>query len=188
MAHSAPLIAALTCENVNQALSTALSTRFCTKTLLVTLTSISQKKRPVETLRTSRRGLGADRRSVFPSAAHGSPAPRRPPDAQRHLLGLCSGAPWRNLPERFGPWSTVYQRFRDWRDDGTFTKVLERLHIRLREDGLIDLETWMIDSTSIRATRAAAGGGKKGATRTAQPCARAQSRRPDDQDPPAVRR
>ncbi|MBK1656397.1 MULTISPECIES: IS5 family transposase [Allochromatium] len=75
---------------------------------------------------------------------------------------LCSGAAWRDLPERFGPWSTVYQRFRDWRDDGTFTKVLERLHIRLREDGLIDLETWMIDSTSIRATRAAAGGGKKG--------------------------
>lgn len=42
---------------------------------------------------------------------------------------LCSGAAWRDLPERFGPWSTVYQRFRDWRDDGTFTKVLERLHI-----------------------------------------------------------
>ncbi len=33
---------------------------------------------------------------------------------------LCSGAAWRDLPERFGPWSTVYQRFRDWRDDGTF--------------------------------------------------------------------
>ncbi|KPW29166.1 ISPS1a [Pseudomonas coronafaciens pv. atropurpurea] len=30
---------------------------------------------------------------------------------------LCSGAAWRDLPERFGPWSTVYQRFRDWRDD-----------------------------------------------------------------------
>ncbi|RMS91034.1 ISPS1a [Pseudomonas coronafaciens pv. oryzae] len=31
---------------------------------------------------------------------------------------LCSGAAWRDLPERFGPWSTVYQRFRDWRDHG----------------------------------------------------------------------
>lgn len=79
---------------------------------------------------------------------------------------LCSGAAWRDLPERFGPWSTVYQRLRDWRDDGTFTKVLDRLHIRLREDGLIDLETWMIDSTSIRATRAAASGGKKGGHRS----------------------
>ena len=33
---------------------------------------------------------------------------------------LCSGAAWCDLPERLGPWSTVYQRFRDWRDDGTF--------------------------------------------------------------------
>jgi len=44
---------------------------------------------------------------------------------------LCSGAAWRDLPDRFGPWSTVYQRFRDWRDDGTFDQVLERLHIWL---------------------------------------------------------
>jgi len=61
---------------------------------------------------------------------------------------LCSEAAWRDRPERFGPWSTVYQRFRDWRDDGTFTQVLERLPIRRREDGWIDLETWMIDSTA----------------------------------------
>ena len=27
---------------------------------------------------------------------------------------LCSGAKWRDLPERFGPWKTVYQRFRQW--------------------------------------------------------------------------
>lgn len=49
---------------------------------------------------------------------------------------LCSGAAWRDLPERFGPWSTVYQRFRDWRDDGTFNRVLERLHVRLNSDYL----------------------------------------------------
>lgn len=55
-----------------------------------------------------------------------------------------------------------FHRFRCWRDDGTFQQVLSRLHLRLREDGLMDLDTWMIDSTSIRATRAASGGGKKG--------------------------
>ncbi|MBE0404104.1 IS5 family transposase, partial [Halomonas sp. 111] len=76
---------------------------------------------------------------------------------------LCSGAKWRDLPERYGPWSTAYERFRKWRDDGTFEAILSRLQLRLREDGLMDLDTWMIDSTSIRATRAAAGGGKKGA-------------------------
>ena len=75
---------------------------------------------------------------------------------------LCSGAAWRDLPERFGPWSTVYQRFRDWRDDGTFDQVLERLHICLNQEGLIDLDTWMIDSTAVRATRASSGAGKKG--------------------------
>ena len=66
------------------------------------------------------------------------------------LWVLCSGAAWRDLPERFGPWSTVYQRFRDWRDDGTLDQLLERLHIRLNQEGLIDLDTWVIDSTVYR--------------------------------------
>lgn len=91
----------------------------------------------------------------------------RPRSDDRLLLNgifwiLCSGATWRDLPERFGPWSTVYQRFRDWRDDGTFDRVLERLHVRLNQEGLIDLDTWMIDSTAVRATRASSGAGKKG--------------------------
>ena len=72
----------------------------------------------------------------------------------------CSGAAWRDMPERFGPWSTVYQRFRDWRNRGTFDQMLKRLHIKLNEQGLIDLETWMIDSTAVRATRASSGAGK----------------------------
>lgn len=75
---------------------------------------------------------------------------------------LCSGAQWRDLPELYGPWKTVYHRFCQWRDDATFERVLERLHLRLREDGLMDLDTWMVDSTTIRATRSASGAGKKG--------------------------
>ena len=78
------------------------------------------------------------------------------------LWVLCSGAAWRDMPERFGPWSSVYHRFRDWRNRGTFSLMLKRLHIRLNERGLIDLETWMIDSTAVRATRASSGAGKKG--------------------------
>lgn len=79
------------------------------------------------------------------------------------LWVLCSGAAWRDMPERFGPWSTVYQRFRDWRNQGTFDLMLRRLHVKLNEQGLIDLETWMIDSAAVRATRASSGAGKKGA-------------------------
>ena len=78
------------------------------------------------------------------------------------LWVLCSGAAWRDMPERFGPGSTVYQRFRDWRNRGTFDQMLKCLHIRLNEQGLIDLDTWMIDSTAVRATRASSGAGKKG--------------------------
>ncbi|MEA5673493.1 IS5 family transposase [Pseudomonas sp. MH2] len=77
------------------------------------------------------------------------------------LWVLCSGAAWRDMPERFGPWSTVYQRFRDWRNDGTFDRMFKRLHLKLNEQGLIDLQTWMIDSTAVRATRASSGAKKK---------------------------
>lgn len=69
------------------------------------------------------------------------------------LWVLCSGAAWRDMPERFGPWSTTSQQFRSWRNQGTFDQMLKRLHLRLNEQGLIDLHTWIIDSTAVRATR-----------------------------------
>jgi hypothetical protein len=51
------------------------------------------------------------------------------------------------------------QRFKQGRDNGTFEQSLRHPHLyfRLREDGVIDLETWMVDSTSIQATRVANG-------------------------------
>jgi transposase len=73
----------------------------------------------------------------------------------------------------YGPWKTVCQRFKQWRDNGTFEQVLQHLHLRLREDGFIDLNTWMVDSTSIRATRYASGAGKKGPTGAVAPLPRA---------------
>lgn len=78
------------------------------------------------------------------------------------LWVLCSGAAWRDMPERFGPWSAVYQRFRDWRNQGTFGQMLKRLHVKLNAEGLIDLDTWCINSTAVKATRASSGAGKKG--------------------------
>lgn len=93
--------------------------------------------------------------------AEGDP-PKRPLMLDCVFLVLSSGAAWRDMPERFGPWSTVYQRFRGWRNEGTFDQMLKRLHLRLNEQGLIDLQTWMIDSTAVRATRASSGARKKG--------------------------
>jgi transposase len=52
--------------------------------------------------------------------------PRR--DGRQMLNGilwiLSSGAKWRNLEKRLGPWKTVYQRFLQWRDNSTFEQVL----------------------------------------------------------------
>jgi transposase len=119
---------------------------------------------------TGRYEISPERWAIIEAIASPPQHMGRPRRDDRQMLNgifwiLCSGAKWRDLPERFGPWKTVYQRFRQWRDNGTFKQILRPLHLRLREDGVIDLDTWMVDSTSIRATRAASGAGKKGARR-----------------------
>ena len=73
------------------------------------------------------------------------------------LWRLRTGAPWRDLPERYGPWQTVYHRFSQMRRTGLILRMLERLQARLNAEGLIDAELWCIDGTVIRAARAAAG-------------------------------
>lgn len=70
---------------------------------------------------------------------------------------LHTGAQWREVPERYGKWPSVYARFRRWRTDGTLDRMLERLHLALDADGRIDVALWCIDATQIRASRAAAG-------------------------------
>jgi transposase len=90
----------------------------------------------------------------------------RPPKEPRMMLDgifwiLGTGAPWRDLPERLGPWQTVYDHFSRWRRTGVFAKVIEILQIKLDERGLIDWELWCVDGASVRAARAAAGAGKK---------------------------
>jgi len=92
---------------------------------------------------------------------------RPPRDARQVLNGvfwiLRSGAPWRDLPERYGPWQTVHRRFRQWQERGVIECMLKRLQLRLNKEGYIDLDLWCIDGSSIRAARAAAGAPKKGA-------------------------
>jgi transposase len=90
----------------------------------------------------------------------------RPARDRRTLLHgifwiLCTGAPWRDLPERFGPWQTVYDHFRKWRKSGLFARIIEALQIKLDQKGLIDWELWCVDGANVRAARAAAGADKK---------------------------
>lgn len=49
------------------------------------------------------------------------------------LWVLCSGDAWRDMSERFGTGSTVYQWSWGWRNQGTFDQMLKRLHLRLNE-------------------------------------------------------
>ena len=74
---------------------------------------------------------------------------------------LRTGAPWRDLPERYGKWPSVYHRFNRYRRDGTFDRVLKALRIRLDKAGHIDWDLWCVDGSSVRASRAAAGASKK---------------------------
>ena len=74
---------------------------------------------------------------------------------------LCSGAPWRDLPERYGNWKTVYDRFRRYRIEGFFGKILSRLQLEFNVQGLIDYHLWHLDSTTVRAHKSAAGAGLK---------------------------
>lgn len=76
---------------------------------------------------------------------------------------LNSGSPWRDLPERFGPWKTAYNRFNRWRHEGLIDRILETLQVRLDKDGRIDWDLWCVDGSSVRAHISAAGAGQKGA-------------------------
>jgi transposase len=90
----------------------------------------------------------------------------RPPSDPRLMLNgifwiLSTGAPWRDLPERFGPWQTVYDHFSKWRRGGLFAAIVETLQVKLDRQGLIDWDLWCVDGASVRAARAAAGADKK---------------------------
>lgn len=61
-----------------------------------------------------------------------------------------TGAPWPDLPERFGKYDTVYQRFNRWSKKGRWQAIFEALHDP-------DLEWLMLDSSVIRAHQSAAG-------------------------------
>lgn len=70
-----------------------------------------------------------------------------------------TGSPWRDLPETFGRWNSVFQRFRRWAKNG----VWDRLFKALAEDP--DFEYLIVDSTIVRAHQHAAGAKGGAATR-----------------------
>ena len=80
-------------------------------------------------------------------------------DDRRVLNGifwvLRTGSPWRDVPERYGPYTTVYNRFNRWAKDGVWVHVFEALAAQSPKS------MQFIDSSIIRAHQHAAGGKKK---------------------------
>ena len=79
-----------------------------------------------------------------PLLPRGKKAGRPPKWTKRQLINgirwrTRTGAPWRDVPARYGPWQTVYGRFRRWQRDGTWQRTLTRLQAQADAKGLI---TW----------------------------------------------
>ena len=73
------------------------------------------------------------------------------------LWVLRTGAPWRDLPERFGSWKTISSRFYRWRWAGVWDQVLAELRRQADRVGNLDWTLHFVDSTTVRAHQHAAG-------------------------------
>ncbi|MEH0875758.1 IS5 family transposase [Pectobacterium cacticida] len=96
----------------------------------------------------------------------GSSKGGRPYFAHRRVMnGIfwvpCSGAPWRDLPERYGHWKTIYNRFNRWSKTGVMNSIFNKLLQILDEKALIDWDVIALDGSNVRALKAAAGAQKK---------------------------
>ena len=97
-------------------------------------------------------------------AAKKSPVGPKPDTTDREFLEAVlyrarTGLPWRDLPEEFGGWNAVYQRWKRWRLAGNFQRLFDSLPA---ETGLEEARKLFVDSTIIRAHPHASGAGKRG--------------------------
>lgn len=81
-------------------------------------------------------------------------------DDRRVINGMLfkakTGVAWRGLPERYGPWKTVYNRFWRWSRNGTLTKLVSQVRVFAEAIDELDREV-AIDSSIVRAHQHAAG-------------------------------
>jgi transposase len=87
---------------------------------------------------------------LFPAGKTGG---RPPVDRRTVVEGTAwrfrTGAPWRDMPDRFGNWNTIYKNFNRWSDAGVWARVLETVQALAHQAGDLD---WVasIDSTIVR--------------------------------------
>jgi transposase len=82
-------------------------------------------------------------------------------DDRRVINGMLfkakTGVAWRDLPERYGPWKTVYNRFWRWSRNGTLTMLVTKARVIAVAIDELDREV-SVDSSIVRAHQHAAGG------------------------------
>ncbi|MFJ5798550.1 transposase [Streptomyces decoyicus] len=98
---------------------------------------------------------------LIPRAVNGRPRA----NDRRVMSGMVdkirAGITWRDLPERYGPWQTVYSRFRRYALDGVFTRILQQIQAQADASGVVD---WLvqIDPTIVCAHQHSAATGREG--------------------------
>lgn len=120
-------------------------------------------------------------KSLLPPEKPKSGRPNNPhkPVVEGILFILRTGCPWRDLPEKYGNWKTVYSRHYRWTRKGIWQKVLEMVLIFAQEAGVIDWNLHFVDGSVIRAHQHAAGARRKapdGRERNAEEMALGRSR------------
>ncbi|GGZ40279.1 transposase [Streptomyces bluensis] len=98
---------------------------------------------------------------LIPRAVTGRPRVEDRKIINGMVYKIRTGISWRDLPDRYGPWKTVYTRFRRYALDDVFTQALQQIQAQADAAGDID---WLvqIDSTVVRAHQHAAATGRKG--------------------------
>jgi transposase len=125
---------------------------------------------------------------LLPVAATG-PLPRRVRDQFNGVLWrFRTGSGWRDVPDRYGPWSTIYSRFSNWARAGVFQDLMDALIAEAAARGQVGLELVSVDSTIVRAHHDSAGLAVAGETLDALEQALTEEKgAPLAQQPPVLR-
>jgi transposase len=111
----------------------------------------------------------ADLERALPrSSGRGRPARQRRQLIDGIRWRARTGAPWRDVPECYGRWETVYGLFRRWQRDGTWAEVVTRLQAAADAAGRISWQV-SVDSTVCRAHQHAAGARRDGGAQREPP-------------------
>ena len=94
----------------------------------------------------------------------------RPWSDRRQVLNgvlwiLRTGAPWQDLPDRYGPHQTAHRRFQNWVRSGVIEKILLALAAHLKDAGGLDLTECFVDGTFVPAKKGGAWSGKPSGAR-----------------------